>query len=202
MTSNLFVLVKEHIIELIVAASNATLQILDKTEKRSLVQQSGRYLQISGDEPIYIGGVPNSMRERISIQLGHVKNASSLRGCLSSLYVNSRMTNLAHDLDYSHKIIPGCGLKSVCSGASNEFQQNKTSPCMNGGNCIEKLTFTSEFVCECPHEFTGILCETPIKLSGSGGLKYRALPLVDSNTRYDKLKEFSNIYLQLKLYSL
>lgn len=195
----------EHTIELIVVASNVTLRIVDKMEKRSislssqeLLNGSNKYLQISGDEPIYVGGVPNSMRERISsAQLGHVKNASSLRGCMSMLSVNSRLLDLSQDLDYSHKISPGCGeLKSACSilSYSNDPNDDRTttavaklSPCLNGGRCVEKLTLAADFVCECANEFTGSLCETPVKLSGSG-LQYRALalPLVadsSSNTR-------------------
>lgn len=168
---------KEHTIEMIVFASNATLRIVDKFEKRSLIQQSGRHLQISGDEPIYVGGVPNSMRDRISSQLGHVKNGSSFYGCLTSLHVNSREIDLANDLDYSHKIVPGCDLKSACravSSVSNSHDDYSSSPCMNGGTCVDKLTLAAEYFCECPREFTGSLCETPLKLSGSG-LNYRAL---------------------------
>lgn len=183
---------KEHTIELVINGSTLQLKLVDKSEKRSLGGGqhiwSNRYLQIGIDEPIYLGGVPNSIKDRISATLGHVKNATSMAGgCLSSLYVNSRLRDLARELDYSHKISPGCSHKSACGGGDNTHQ---SSPCMNGGKCLDRFTLRSEFSCECSHEFTGSLCETPLRLPGSsGGLQYRALPLVaDSSSTVNNVR--------------
>ena len=160
----------EHQIELLVSGSNATLKIVDKSEKRTLIHntvatESSKYLQIGGDEPVYVGGVPNSIKERISTQLGHVKNASSLHGCMSNFYLNSLLRNLAH-ADYSHKTLPGCQLKDPCN-KSSRGGGGSTSSDENGGSA----------------ELIGIQCDTPTRQGSS--LQYRALalPLINSKIK-------------------
>jgi hypothetical protein len=191
-----------------VSGWNATVKISDNSEKRTLSHEgatstSSKYLQIGGDEPVYFGGVPNSIKERISSELGHVKNASSLRGCLSHVYINARLRNLAH-ADYSHKTLPGCHFKNPCrrrhhvnnddddekvvgndlKRAVVEGEKDEEDRCLNGGKCVNRMRVGADFVCECRPDFTGTQCETPLRLGGDS-LQYRALalPLVNSNIK-------------------
>ncbi len=137
------------------------------SEEQSNTTAQGRkskYLNV-GDEPLYVGGVPNSIKDRITKQLEHVKNATSLNGCLTSFYFNSELKDLVQ-VEYSHKITPGCSFKEAC------FQSN--NKCLNGATCAPLFSLNKDFTCECSPEFTGSLCESPVEKIVS----YMALPLV------------------------
>ncbi len=118
-----------------------------------------------GDEPLYVGGVPNSIKDRITKQLDHVKNATSLNGCLTSLYINSDLKDLLQ-VEYSHKITPGCSFKEACYASNNK--------CLNGATCAPVFSLNKDFTCECRAEFTGSLCENAVEKP----MSYMALPLV------------------------
>jgi hypothetical protein len=123
------------------------------------------------NEPLYLGGVPNSVKERIAKELLHVRNSSSLKGCISNVYVNSQLKNL-QQIEYSHKMSPGCTFKEACFQSKNSLH-NK---CKNGGICKTLFSLNSDHVCECSKEFTGSSCEFPIN-SNMAGVQHRALQL-------------------------
>ncbi|CAF0707250.1 unnamed protein product [Brachionus calyciflorus] len=165
----------EHFIQLILSGKNLSLNILDRNEQRFISCSDGAYKYLNiGDEPIYIGGVPNSIQDRISKQLMHVKNTSSLNGCLTSLWINSELKNL-NQVEYSHKIKPGCKFKESCYN----------NPCKNGGACQSQFSLNSDFVCECKNEFIGKMCEN-FKTSN---LQYRAAPLLSGNSVRKNVKK-------------
>lgn len=137
-------------------------------EQRSISNQGLiQYLNV-GDEPLYLGGVPNSIKDRISKQLSHVRNASSLRGCISNLYVNSELKNLKQT-EYNHKIVPGCVHLESCNLIEKK--------CLNGGTCKTTFSLNSDFSCECTKDFTGSTCEIPFSRMS---FHHRAEPLMSN----------------------
>lgn len=174
---------QEHKIEFVVEGQNLTLKIHDPiNEKRTLRNQGDLYKYLntgSNDEPIYIGGVPNSIKERISKQLLHVKNSTSLSGCLSDLFINSKPRNLLNT-EYSHKIGAGCAFKEACYEDEQSTATNRK--CHNGGRCVSKFSLDADYTCECLSNFTGTHCETSIR--ATNGLQYRAVPLMASSSKH------------------
>ena len=125
------------------------MKINDNNEQRSISNQGViQYLNV-GDESLYVGGVPNSIKDRISKHLLHVRNASSYRGCLINLYINSELKNL-QQVEYSHKIMPGCIHLESCS------QEQKK--CYNGGTCQTVFSLNSDFSCKCTKDYMGNTC--------------------------------------------
>jgi hypothetical protein len=142
------------------------MKINDNNEQRTISNQGLiQYLNV-GDESLYVGGVPNSIKERISKHLLHVRNASSYRGCFINLYINSELKNL-QQVEYSHKIKPGCIHLESCS---REEQKPK---CYNGGTCQTVFSLNSDFNCKCTKDYMGNTCEIPIRHSAN-----RAEPLL------------------------
>jgi hypothetical protein len=166
-------------IELIVNGAQIKFTIKDKNETKS-INSSGaetssavgksKHLNV-GDEALYVGGVPNSIKDRITKQLQHVKNATSLSGCLTSLRVNSELKNLAQ-VEYSHKITPGCFFKEACHEVNNR--------CLNGATCLPVFSLAErDFSCQCNSaSFTGSLCETAVEKEAPV-----ALPLLAADER-------------------
>ena len=152
---------------MLIQGPNITIKILNTNEERTLGNQAGlfRFLNV-GDEPLYVGGVPNSIKDRITKQLSHVKNASSFQGCLTSLYINSELRSL-QQVEYSHKITPGCQFNEACYAANNK--------CVNNGKCVPIFSLNKEFFCECGSEYTGSFCENNVEKP----LSYMALPLIN-----------------------
>ena len=161
---------KERNIQFLIAGQNVTMKILQENEERSISNQGTfQYLNV-GDEPLYIGGVPNSIKERISKQLLHVRNSTSFKGCLSKVYLNSQLRSL-QQVEYSHKISPGCSYREPC------YEEQAKNICKNGGSCKPLFSLNSDHVCECPKEFMGSSCETHVKANSN--LHHRALPFVE-----------------------
>jgi hypothetical protein len=156
---------KERTIQLIVAGQNITLKLVDTNEQRSAANIMGQQQYLNaGDEPLYVGGVPNSIRDRITRNLAHVRNSSSFAGCLLNLHLNQQQRALQR-VEYSHKIEPGCSSLDACSN----------SKCQNGAACKSTIDngLHTDYVCACPREFTGVYCEQALVEP-----HHRAVPLL------------------------
>lgn len=166
---------KQHQIQMLIHGANITIKLVDLDEERVLTNQAGLFSHLNvGDEPLYVGGVPNSIRERITKQLSHVKNASSFAGCLHNLYINSELKNL-QQVEYSHKVVPGCLYSEACYESNNK--------CLNGGICKSEFSLNRDFSCECiaqaGQEYTGSLCEIKVEKQAI------ALPLMSVDSKPD-----------------
>ncbi len=117
-----------------------------------------------GFEAFYVGGVPDSIKERISKQLMHVQNATSTHGCLKNLYINSELRDLK-DIEYSHKITPGCSSLNAC----------KENRCSGHGTCKQVWTLRTDFECVCDQGWSGDQCQNPVTVAEK--LQYRAIAL-------------------------
>jgi hypothetical protein len=145
------------------------MKINDLGEERSVTNYGlFNYLNV-GFEPLYIGGVPDSVKDRILNQLAHVRNSTSFKGCLNNLYINTQLKDL-QQVEYSHKVSPGCLYSEVCQ------MSNK---CQNNGLCKPSFTLKTDFSCECSGEFEGQFCEISKKETK---LEYSALPLVSDDS--------------------
>ena len=165
---------KEHTIQFLITGQNFTMKINDSNEQRTISNQGiYQYLNI-GDEPLYLGGVPNSIKERITKQLMHVVDSSSFKGCLFNLYINSHLKNL-QQVEYSHKISAGCADMDACN-KNSDFEASK---CQNGGVCKPIFTLNQDLTCVCNKEFTGQMCEIPL-VTNNNNLQHRALPLINN----------------------
>ena len=101
-------------VQLTLSGQNLTLRVEEADEERMLRNEGPRaYLSVGFGEPLYVGGVPNSVKERISRELGHVRNASSFAGCLADVYLNGQLVDLQR-AEYSHKVAPGCLFEEAC----------------------------------------------------------------------------------------
>lgn len=163
----------ERNVQFLVTGQNFTLRIRSETsdESRSISNQGKfEYLNVGGfNEPLYMGGVPNSIKDRISNDLLHVRNASSFIGCIANVYINSHLKDL-QKVEYSHKIEPGCVYKNAC------FNADKM--CLNGGKCKSMFSLNVNHLCECEKEFSGSSCELRVNVNQ---VKHRALPLGSSS---------------------
>lgn len=136
------------------------MKISDSNEQRMISNQGLiQYLNV-GDESLYVGGVPNSIKDRITKQLLHVRNSSSYRGCMLNLYINSELKNL-QQTEYNHKISSGCSYLESC----NQNIDSVHKKCYNGGTCKSLFSLNSDFTCQCTNDFTGNTCEIPVKQS-------------------------------------
>ncbi len=161
----IFQLDKERRIELLVSGANATLELVDFNEMR-VVSSPGKFEHLNvGFEALYIGGVPDSIKERISKQLMHVQNATSMRGCVKNVLINSELRDL-NDLEYSHKVKPGCSSLKAC----------RLSRCSGHGECRQVWTLKADFECACVQGWTGDQCQKPVVVA-SEKLQYRAIAL-------------------------
>lgn len=161
---------KEHTIQFLISGQNFTMKINDSDEQRSISNQGViQHLNV-GDESLYVGGVPNSIKDRISKHLLHVRNATSFKGCLLNLYINSELRNL-QQTEYNHKITNGCTHLESCNLNSNSMQKK----CYNGGICKSIFSLNSDFSCQCTKDFTGITCEIPVRT-----IQYKAEALVNN----------------------
>jgi hypothetical protein len=140
---------------LLIQGKNFTIKLINLGEEKTLANQDGLFSYLNvGDEPLYVGGVPNSIKDRIVKQLSHVKNASSFHGCLTRLVINSELRDLQQQVEYSHKIAPGCLYKEACYESNNK--------CMNKAKCVSKFDLTTinvDFKCDCEDNFMGDLCQ-------------------------------------------
>jgi slit protein 2 len=168
---------KERSLQFLISGQNITMKIVEDSEERLVINQGTFQFLNVGDEPLYIGGVPNSIKDRISKQLLHVRNSTSFKGCLSKVYVNSQLRSL-QQVEYSHKVSPGCLYKEACY----EEQNLGKKKCQNGGVCKPLFSLNSDHVCECSKEFMGSLCETSVRENSN--LHHRAVPLL-SNYSYN-----------------
>ncbi len=126
----------------------------------------GKFGQLNvGFEAVYVGGVPDSIRERISKELAHVENATSLVGCLSGVHVNSELRDL-DDVEYSHRVRPGCSFLEACN--------REKEPCKNGAACTNVFSLDKDYECSCAEGFSGDSCQMG---AGVAVPQYRAIAL-------------------------
>jgi hypothetical protein len=152
------------------------MKINDLGEERAVTNYGVYGFLNVGFEPLYIGGVPDSVKNRILNELAHVRNSTSFKGCLSSLYINTQLRDL-QQVEYSHKVSPGCLYKEACQ------QNNK---CQNNGVCRPTFTLKTDFSCDCLGEFQGQFCEISKK---EEKLAYSALPLVSDDLKSEHQKK-------------
>jgi len=178
---NIIIIEKEHQIEFLISGQNFTMKISDLGEERSVTNYGlFNYLNV-GFEPLYIGGVPDSVKDRILNQLSHVRNSTSFKGCLSNLHINTQLKDL-QQVEYSHKVSPGCLYNEACQINNNR--------CQNNGVCKSSFTLKTDFSCECIGEFEGQLCEISKKVEK---LEYSALPLVSDELKSEKQKNINQM---------
>jgi hypothetical protein len=160
---------KEHEIEFIVDGKNFNL-IIKSTNEKIAINNQGKFDYLYNlDEPLYIGGVPNSIKERITKDLSHIKNASSFNGCIHKLIINNEIKDL-HRVAFRNKI------KFGCDPCQLNFEN-----CKNKGVCIPKFNLKNDFTCDCLKGYTGELCELKENLENNKrNISYRAVS-IDKN---------------------
>ncbi|CAG0919789.1 unnamed protein product [Notodromas monacha] len=94
-----------HRIELLAVKQNFTLKV-DSGLARTIINNGEKeYLDVN--VPLYIGGVPPEIGRKATASF-HLRNATSLNGCMRKVYINRK------PLDFNsawkqHKVVPGCG---------------------------------------------------------------------------------------------
>lgn len=157
-------------IEIMIDGRHLALKVNDAIEQLS--SKIGKFDSLNvGFEAVYVGGVPISIRDRIGKQLGHVSNTTSLKGCISSLYVNSELRDL-DDIEYSHHVEAGCRYMEAC-------YKRGASLCENGAVCTNIFNLKADFECTCPEGFSGDKCQIRTEVTLP---QYRAIALSSKNS--------------------
>ncbi|KAK0145884.1 Protein crumbs 1 [Merluccius polli] len=99
----------------------------------------------------YLGGLPTGAEDSASSWGGHLK------GCLQDVRLDHKRLDMGsgpmhpsdevYPIDVEQDVLKGCHSDETC----------KSEPCLNGGQC--KVTW-NDFLCSCPENFSGRLCET------------------------------------------
>ncbi|KAK1806966.1 hypothetical protein P4O66_005451 [Electrophorus voltai] len=117
---------------------------------RTDTQSRGQYTKITFRTPLYVGGAPTADRLVRTVGINH-----GFRGCVQSLLINSKSTDLRpwpHGNALSGADIGECN-NSVCDEVN----------CVNGGVCFP--TRADSCICLCPLGFRGDHCEEGFVLS-------------------------------------
>lgn len=104
------------------------------------------YMNTSDIDALYIGGLPKELISR-ALQLWHIREATSFKGCIHALYINDELINFA-DIDIRHKIVPGCTKLE-----KNELSCSATT-CQYGQCELDGFSYT----CQCFEGFKGPTC--------------------------------------------
>uniref|UniRef100_A0A4W4G8J0 EGF like, fibronectin type III and laminin G domains n=1 Tax=Electrophorus electricus TaxID=8005 RepID=A0A4W4G8J0_ELEEL len=137
-----------HIVSLFREGLNGWLQLDNDTPVSGRSQ--GQYTKITFRTPLYVGGAPTVDRLVRTVGINH-----GFRGCVQSLLINSKSTDLRpwpHGNALSGADIGECN-NSVCDEVN----------CVNGGVCFP--TRADSCICLCPLGFRGDHCEEGFVLS-------------------------------------
>ncbi|CAF5167089.1 unnamed protein product, partial [Rotaria magnacalcarata] len=112
--------------------------IVDRSYTRFINNRGIRtYMNTSEMDGLYISGLPKELTAR-AVQLWHIREATSFKGCMHALYINDESINFAN-VDYRHKILPGCVKNSL-----NELSCAATT-CQHGRCELDGFTY----ICKC-----------------------------------------------------
>ncbi|XP_076372429.1 protein slit-like isoform X3 [Tachypleus tridentatus] len=133
-----------HTIELTLVKKNFTMRV-DSGISRTIVNAGPReYLESS--TPLYIGGVPQDVAGS-SLRQWHLRNTSSLEGCMNEIYVNGKHLDIMVARK-QRSVSPGC----------QEF--DAPDPCKDHscekGKCTPKDSYT--YQCKCYRGWSGQFC--------------------------------------------
>ncbi|CAF4205393.1 unnamed protein product [Rotaria socialis] len=153
---------KIHELQLISIGQNFSL-IVDRSYTRFINNRGiSTYMNTSEIDGLYISGLPKELTTR-AVQLWHIREATSFKGCIHALYINDESINFAN-VDYRHKILPGC-----VENGLNELSCTATT-CQHGRCELDGFTY----ICKCFDGFTGPTCS---EVSTSPAV---ILPLINS----------------------
>ncbi|XP_076316918.1 protein slit-like isoform X4 [Tachypleus tridentatus] len=134
-----------HTIELILVRKNFTMRV-DGGIARTIINAGLKeYLETS--MPLYIGGVPQEVAGS-ALRQWHLRNTSSLEGCMKEIYVNAKHLDIMV-AKKQRSVSPGC----------KEF--DAPDPCKyhrcEKGKCIPKDSYS--YHCKCYRGWSGQFCD-------------------------------------------
>ena len=96
---------RPHGVQLLLHGRNLTMNI-DGGVSRSVLND-GQRERLRVKRPLYVGGLPREVGEA-ALGAWHLRNATSLRGCLLSLYINTKQLDFLQTGERTGGILPGC----------------------------------------------------------------------------------------------
>uniref|UniRef100_A0A673B616 Slit homolog 1b (Drosophila) n=1 Tax=Sphaeramia orbicularis TaxID=375764 RepID=A0A673B616_9TELE len=133
-----------HTVELVTFNHMVNLSV-DGGEPTTLDSQ-GRSQLVTGDAPLYVGGMPEEVMPASSGLSSQTLNVSSFHGCIRNLYINHEL----QDFTRSHMkpgVVPGCQacrklycLHGVCQPNAAQGPQCHCHPGWTGQHCDEPIT--------------------------------------------------------------
>ncbi|XP_060905245.1 slit homolog 1b [Labrus mixtus] len=133
-----------HTVELVTFNRMVNLSV-DGGEPTTLDSQ-GRSLQVAGDAPLYVGGMPEKVMPSSLGLSSQSLNTSSFHGCIKNLYINHEL----QDFTRSHMnpgVVPGCQacrklycLHGICQPNAAEGPQCHCQQGWAGQHCDQPMT--------------------------------------------------------------
>uniref|UniRef100_A0A673B768 Slit homolog 1b (Drosophila) n=1 Tax=Sphaeramia orbicularis TaxID=375764 RepID=A0A673B768_9TELE len=181
-----------HTVELVTFNHMVNLSV-DGGEPTTLDSQ-GRSQLVTGDAPLYVGGMPEEVMPASSGLSSQTLNVSSFHGCIRNLYINHEL----QDFTRSHMkpgVVPGCQacrklycLHGVCQPNAAQGPQCHCHPGWTGQHCDEPITGgltgadvgacvmldSQMYRCDCEDGYHGVLCN----LKGEPASLCQGLPCV------------------------
>ncbi|XP_077992142.1 slit homolog 2 protein-like [Glandiceps talaboti] len=143
---------KFHVLEIMMVKKNVTMTIDDGRPLFVINDGDNEYLNV--DTPLFIGGLPEEVRNHAKRQL-HVRNGTSFNGCMRTVLVNGQYVDYTKSREM-RKIMPGCPT------------YDKPDPCMmhmcKQGFC--RALDINSYACDCLDGWMGPMCDKPTTCSG------------------------------------
>jgi len=166
-----------HAVHLLLHGRNLTMQI-DGGVSRSVLNDGPRE-RLKVNKPLYIGGLPSNVGEN-ALGLWHLRNTTSLRGCLLSVYINDKQIDFLQAGERKGGILPGCYQRTSSDGTGaglirdrpnrRERKERRRGRRQEKGGCeahrcrregtrsCSQLS-KNDYKCQCKRGFAGRYCE-------------------------------------------
>lgn len=173
---------RPHAVQMLLHGRNLTMQI-DGGVSRSVLNDGAKdRLRVS--RALYVGGVPSKVGEQ-ALGLWHLRNSTSLKGCLLQFFINEKQVDFLQSGERQGGILPGCHQRYSGRTSSDQNSLIRERPsssrreksgrrrrrkesggcsghrCRRAGtrHCSPQAGPRGDYKCDCKRGYTGRYCE-------------------------------------------